>query len=149
MKTTMRLVAIMLLAVMVLSLVACSSFEGIKENFEKNGYEYLDDLSSDSTAKTITGELQRGGISCTAHLFKVKISEIPLLGTDINEYALVLEFDSDEDMEAAILNSATIKGFVTDIQNSELVNKNCMLIPLGLTEASNMIKIFNGEVLDK
>ena len=81
---------------MVLSLVACSSFGGIKANFEKNGYTYVEDADSENTTKTITAELEEGNISCTAHLFKTD----GFLGVDV--YALVLEFGSDKDMQEAL-----------------------------------------------
>lgn len=142
MKTMTRITAVLLLAVMVLSLVACSSFGGIKSNFEKNGYTYVD-AKEDSTSKTITAELEEGDISCTAHLFKTDGA----FGVDV--YALVLEFKTDKDMKDAMSESATLKGMIKDAQESQLVNGNCLLVPFSLTKADDMIKIFNGEKLDK
>ena len=148
MKTFTRITAVVILAVMVLSLVACSSFGGIKANFEKNGYTYVEDADSENTTKTITAELEEGDISCTAHLFKIKIGEVPIIGTEICEYALVLEFGSDKDMQEAMAESETIKGIIKDAQDSEYVNGNCLLVPIGLTKFEEMVKIFNGEKLD-
>lgn len=142
MKAFTRITAVVILAVMVLSLVACSSFGGIKSNFEKHGYTYVEDADSESTAKTITAELEEGNISCTAHLFKTD----GLFGVDV--YALVLEFSTDKDMQEALSESETLKGFVQDAQDSDFVNGNCMLVPISLTKAEEMIKIFNGEKLD-
>ena len=142
MKTFTRITAVVILAVMVLSLVACSSFGGIKANFEKNGYTYVEDADSENTTKTITAELEEGNISCTAHLFKTE----GLFGVDV--YALVLEFGTDKDMQEALSESETLKGFVKDAQDSDFVNGNCMLVPISLTKAEEMIKIFNGEKLD-
>ena len=147
MKTFTRITAVVILAVMVLSLVACSSFGGIKANFEKNGYTYVEDADSESTTKTITAELEEGDISCTAHLFKVKVGELPIVG-DLFEYALVLEFGSDKDMQEAMAESETIKGIIKDAQDSEYINGNCLLVPIGLTKFEEMVKIFNGEKLD-
>ena len=48
MKTMMRVIAVAILVTMVLSLVACSSFGGIKANFEKHGYVYVEDTDSES-----------------------------------------------------------------------------------------------------
>ena len=142
MKKFLRIIAVALLAATVLSLVACSSFGGIKTNFEKNGYVYVEDPDSEGTARMITAELEEGDISCTAHLFKTD----GLFGIDV--YALVLEFASDKDMEAAMSESATLQGFFEDIQDSEYVNGNCLLVPISLTKAEEMVKIFNGEKLD-
>lgn len=145
MKNYVKLIAVALVAVMlVATLVSCvSSFGGIKKNFEKNGYTYVEDTDSEKTAKTITAELEEGDISCTAHLFKTD----GLFGVDV--YALVLEFGSDKDMQEAISESGTIKGFISDIQDSELVNGNCILIPVSVTKAEEMTKIFNGEDVEK
>mgnify|MGYP002520514467 CR=1 FL=1 len=143
MKKFARIIAVALLVVMALSLVSCSSsFGSIKSNFEKHGYTYVKDADSESTSKTITAELEQGDISCTPHLFKTD----GFLGVDV--YALVLEFGSDKDMQAAMEESATIQGLVKDAQESQLVNGNCLLIPISLTKADDMIKIFNGEKLD-
>ena len=116
----------------------------IKEeaNFEKNGYVYVEDADSEGTTKKITAELEEGEISCTAHLFKTD----GLFGVDV--YALVLEFSSDKDMQEALSESETLKGFVKDAQDSDFVNGNCMLVPISLTKAEEMIKIFKGEKLD-
>lgn len=142
MRTITRITAGVILAVMLLSLVACSSFGGIKSNFEKNGYVYVEDADSEGTTKKITAELEEGDISCTAHLFKTD----GLFGVDV--YALVLEFSSDKDMQKALSESETLKGIVKDAQDSDFVNGNCMLVPISLTKAEEMIKIFKGEKLD-
>lgn len=142
MKKFVRIIALALVAVMALSFVACSStFGKIKSNFEKNGYTYVE-ADEESTAKTITAELEQGNISCTAHLFKTD----GFIGIDV--YALVLEFSSDKDMQEALNESATLKGFVQDAQDSKFVNGNCMLVPISLTKADEMIKIFKGEKID-
>lgn len=142
MKKFVRIIALALVAVMALSFVACSStFGKIKSNFEKNGYTYVE-ADEESTAKTITAELEQGNISCTAHLFKTD----GFIGIDV--YALVLEFSSDKDMQEALSESATLKGFVQDAQDSKFVNGNCMLVPISLTKADEMIKIFKGEKID-
>ena len=143
MKKFVRLIALALVAVMALSLVACgSSFGKIKSNFEKNGYTYVEDANSEEKSKMITAELENGDITCTPHLFKTD----GFVGFDV--YALVLEFGSDKDMQKAMDESETIKGIIKDAQKSELVNGNCLLVPISLTKADEMIKIFNGEKID-
>ena len=142
MKKVLRIIAVALLAATVLSFVACSSLGGIKANFEKHGYVYVENPDSEGTTQMITAELESGNISCTAHLFKTD----GLFGIEV--YALVLEFSSDKDMQAALSESATLQGFFGDVQDSQYVNGNCLLVPISLTKAEEMVKIFNGEKLD-
>ena len=133
MKKTVKIVsmALLLVAVMVM-LVSCSSFNKIKGNFEDAGYALVE---NNDEANTITAELEEGNISCTAHLFEKK-------GDLLTYNALVLEFKSDEDLNKALSESETLKGLVKDLQNSELVNGNCLLVPLSLLKAEEMIDIF-------
>lgn len=143
MKKTIRVLCVALLAMMVLSLVACSNFPAIKRNFEKAGYTYVDLSSGEDGAKqaaTITADLEKGNISCTAHLFKTEGALLP-----VPVYALVLEFNSDKDMQKALSDSETLKGFVKDAQDSRYINGTCLLVPLSLTKADDMIKVFNGD----
>ena len=133
MKKTVKIVsmALLLVAVMVM-LVSCSSFKKIKGNFEDAGYTLVE---NNDEANTITAELEEGNISCTAHLFEKK-------GDLLTYNALVLEFKSDEDLNKALSESETLKGLVKDLQNSKLVNGNCLLVPLSLLKAEEMIDIF-------
>lgn len=133
MKKTVKIVsmALLLVAVMVM-LVSCSSFKKIKGNFEDAGYTLVE---NNDEANTITAELEEGNISCTAHLFQKK-------GDLLTYNALILEFKSDEDLNKALSESETLKGLVKDLQNSELVNGNCLLVPLSLLKAEEMIDIF-------
>lgn len=141
MKFATRLMAVLLLAVMVLSLVSCgSTFGTIKKNFTDAGYEYVES-SDDSQAKTITAELEKGNLSCTVHFFKTKDA---LVGA-LDVYCMVLEFSSDKDLEKALSEdgSATLRGMIKDAQESEYVRGNCILVPLSLTKADDMKKTFN------
>ena len=142
MKTLLRVVAVAILATMVLSLVACSSFGEIKESFEKNEYVYVENADFEKTAEAIIAGLEKDNISCTAHLFKTD----GLFGIDV--YALVLEFASEDDLAVALSESTALKVFFEDSQDSEYVNGNCLLVPISLTKADEMLKIFNGEKLD-
>lgn len=146
MKKMTRILAFALLAVMVLSLVACSSFGSIKKNFEKAGYTYIENTDSEdgdaATARTITAELEEGNISCTAHLFKTTVT---LMVVEVPVYALVLEFATDEDMTKALSESETLKGMLKDAQDSDYINGNCVLVPLSITKFQEMITIFKGE----
>lgn len=144
MKTMTKLMAFALVAVMLLtSLVSCgSAFGKIKKNFENAGYTYVsEDANGDSTAKTITAELEKGNLDCTVHMFKGENKG--LLGADV--YAMVLEFKSDKELAKAFSEegSETLKGMIKDAQNSEYVRDNCVLIALTLSQQDEMKEIFN------
>lgn len=145
MKKFTRVLAFVLLSVMMLSLVACSSFGTVKKNFLDAGYTYIENADSESgdaaAAKTITAELENGDISCTVHLFKTTTK---ILVADVPVYALVLEFGSDKDMQEYLSQSETAKGFMKDAQQSDYINGNCLLLPLSLTKYQEMIDVFKG-----
>lgn len=142
MKTMTKLTALVLVCVMLLAcLVSCgSAFGKIKKNFEDAGYIYQsEDANGDSTAKTITAELEEGNLDCTVHVFKGEGAfGIPV-------YAMVLEFKSDKELAKAFSEegSETLKGMIKDAQNSEYVRDNCVLIALTITQQDEMKEIFN------
>lgn len=142
MKTMTRVLCVMLVAVMLtITLVSCgNAFNKIKKNFEAAGYEYLsEDSQGNSTAKAIAGELAGGNFNCKVHFFK---GEGWLI---FDKYCMVLEFESDKALQKAFSEegSSTLKGLISDIQNSDMVRDNCVLIPLSLTKAKEMKEIFN------
>ncbi len=141
-KTMMKLTALALVALMLLgSLVSCSSsFGKIKRNFKKAGYTYVEPSKDDegNTANKITAELGKGNLECTAHIFKAD----GFAGFDV--IALVLEFKSDKDLQKALdEGSETLKGLLKDLQQSELIRGNCLLVPLSFTKTEDMIETFN------
>lgn len=133
-KTFLRLGAFMMLAVMLVSaLASCSSYGKISKNFEEAGYS---EVEFDEDTNKITAELKEAEISCTAHLWQKKE-----YGITFN--ALVLEFGSEGDIDEAINESETIKGFLKDLQQSEFVRDNCLLVPLSVLKALEMLEVFN------
>ena len=157
MKTSIKLISVVLLAVMLLSLVACgSTFGAIKKNFENNGYEYIADDDGNSIFDAVSAEFEEGDITATFHVFKAKEKEVEkdnsslgsLIGGAIDslvnkvDYLGVIEFASDKELKEALFESETLKGLVTDAQDSEYVNGNCILIP-GLINVEEKIEIFN------
>ena len=93
----------------------------------------------DETANKIVAELEEGSISCTAHLWKTESAVLDIIPV----YALVLEFGSEGDIDKAIEESGTISGMIEDVQKSELVRDNCLLVPFSLTKLEEMKEIFN------
>ena len=142
MKTTLRLLSVVLLAVMMVTVFAsCSSFNAIKKNFEEAGYELKE---SDDDTNKIVASLKEGEISVTAHRF-YKEDKVDALITSIpvTYNALVLEFDSDKELQKAISENEVIKAYIKDAQNSKYVRGNCVLIPLSITKPEEIIEIFN------
>ena len=137
MKTMTRILAFALLAVMVLSLVACSSYGTILKNFKNAGYVEVDlEEADDSTAKKLVAETENGNLSCDVHLLQLE-------GDLLDYYAIILEFASDEALTEALDENATLKGLITDAQKTKLVRDNCILIPLSIIKMDNMIELFN------
>ena len=132
-KNIFKVLALTLDSVMLLMVFAsCSAYGKIEKNFTDAGYELVSD--DNSTANTIKAELEEGEVCVTVHIFKKSDS--------ILNYAIVLEFSSEGDVEKSLEKSATLKGFVEDVQKSDLVRDNCVLIPIGI-DAANMTEIFN------
>lgn len=144
-----RILALVLVTVMLATmLVSCSStFGKIKDNFIEAGYTYVSqDDEGNETAKTITTELKQGDLDCTVHFFKK-----PVLWK-ISVYCMVLEFKTDKELTKALASDKmnTLRGIIEDLQESELVRDNCILVPLafdiselGFNPREEMIEIFN------
>ena len=56
-----------------------------------------------------------------------KIHALAKNGSILN-YVIILEFNSTDDMNKKIDESETLKGMIKDVQNSDFVNKNCILL---------------------
>ena len=160
MKQFVRVIAVALLAVMVLSCVACSggsSFGKIKADFEANGYVYVENDEGSSIFDAFTADLEEGEISCTLHLFKAETKKeddddgdksiFDQIGDAVGDimnavdYCGVIEFASDKELKKALEESETLKGMISDAQKSDVVNGNCVLF-VGINYAKQ-IEIFN------
>ena len=145
MKTFVKIMtAVLLVTVLVVSLVSCTSKYGdIRAAFEKEGYS--ENQSLESTSKAIKEELEKKDFAVEIHLL-TKSNKITS--------ALVVEFKSTQEMVEAYESSATIKGLVKDIADSEDVNAvynalkdagyakdNCLVIPLSLIYAKEITNI--------
>ena len=123
MKLFTRILAFVLLSVMVLSLVACSTYGAIFKSFEEAGYTEIKDDDNNSV-KTITAELEKGDLTCDVHFLR---KEDGILNT---RNVIILEFSSEKELLEAVEESETLKGLIKDAQKSEFVNGNCVLLPL-------------------
>ncbi|MDD2493180.1 MAG: hypothetical protein RBR48_04290 [Bacilli bacterium] len=138
MKKTFKFIFGLCLGVVLLfTLTACgaSSFPKIKNSFEDAGWTYSQELADaykDAAKSAEDGE----EVIVTVHAFK----------KDLINFAIVFEFKSTKEMDEAIENSETLKGALQDAQKSELVNKNCFLLPIGITiGVDEIVEIFQGK----
>lgn len=132
-KKIFKLLTLMLVGVMlVTTLASCSSYGKIKSNFKSEGYIELES-EDNSTAKTITAELEKGNISCTVHFLQRKsaddASALDKLA-DAGTTVIILEFSSDKEIVEAVKESGTLSEIIGDLQKSEYVRDNCVLISL-------------------
>ncbi len=147
MKKSMKILSLVLVLVMaVLSLASCSKYNALKSAFEKEGYEENSNL--ETVAKNIKEEMEKDNLVVNLHLMTKKSNGLTS--------ALIIEFQSTEDMKKAYDDSETIKGLVKDISSNEdakafqqalenagYAKGNCFVVPLSLlyiNEITNIVK---------
>ena len=145
MKRTLKITALALvLATLAILLVSCgTSFGGIRANFEKHNYE----LKSSEPGKI---EYDGKVLNYTIHTFQLKKNDSGNFFEDIGSIigslvstAVVWEFSSNADLNAALEQNDTLKGLLESAQKTDFVNGNCVL----LTVNTDAIKLFKGESL--
>ena len=138
MKTISKILLVALCVTMLFALVGCSStFGKIKKSFEAAEWEYVEAEDADGLASTTIEAVEDGELECTVHAFK----KDGLLG--INAYAVILEFKSDKELNAALEDNETLKGLIKDAQDSDIVNGNCVCIPVSITMIDEILDAFN------
>lgn len=125
-----KVLSLLVLSFFVFTLVGCSNFNGIKDDFIDAGYTYDEEANQD--IQDLITEFEEKNITVTPHLFKKTLN-----------LAIILEFKSIKEMNEQISESETLKGLLKDIQKSDFVRGNCLLIPIGIN-ANEMIDIFQG-----
>lgn len=130
MKKFAKIIAVLaLVGIMAGVLAACNSMPKIKAAFEREGYTYSQD-AADFISK-FTEELEEEQIVFNLHVFTKDLS-----------MAAVIEFKSNKELEEQLEKSETLKGLLGDLQKSDIVNGNCVLIPMSLLRAEEQIEIF-------
>ena len=119
MKLFKKLLLMFIVTLFTLGLTACSKFGSIKREFKEEGWEYIQNEDGGSIVKAIVAELENGELTINVHVFKKGLSS-----------AVVIEFGSSKELYKAIDSSETLKGFLKDIQDSDYVNDNCVLLTL-------------------
>lgn len=143
MKKLSVLAALVLTIVMAMGLVACSSYGSLKKAFEKEGYAESQTL--ENIANTIKTEAEEDNLAITIHAMSKGLN-----------VAVIVEFNSTEDMKKLYDESATIQGFVKDISSNEdakafqkaledagYAKGNCLVVPvnpLSINEITNIVK---------
>ena len=142
MKNTVKVIALILvLAMSITCLVSCSTYGGIKKDFEEAGY-VLQNADNEKTGEIKTND---GVITYTIHTFQKESSDNTGLGaivggiTSALSTAVVWEFESDKDLAKAMAENADMKDALAKAQESELVNGNCFLMTIN----PDAVEIFN------
>ena len=126
-----KLLSVFSLLLLLIVLVGCSSFGGIKRDFEKAGYTYDEDINEQ--IQGLLTEFEENNVRVTPHYFKKGLN-----------FAFVLEFKTSKEMNEQISESETLKGFLKDLQKSDFARGNCILIPIGINP-EEMIDVFQGK----
>ncbi len=142
MKNTVRILALALVLVMSITcLVSCSTYGGIKKDFENAGY-VLQNADNEKSGEISTED---GVIKYTIHTFQKESNDNSGLGAIIGgigsmlSTAVIWEFASDKDLAKAMSENADMKEALTKAQESELVNGNCFLMTIN----PEAVEIFN------
>lgn len=109
-----------LVAMLIATLCACSTYDSVKSEYESNGWTENENCVKlqETLLKNALGE---------DYAQTCKIHALAKTGSILN-YVVILEFKSTDEMNKKIDESATLKGMIKDVQNSDLVNKNCVLL---------------------
>lgn len=139
-NTLIKVFSLLLVLVFSLFLTACSKYSALEKAFKNKGYSVNETLAEQS--KKIEEELKEND--------KDMVVKLHLLTKDGSlSSALIIEFNSTEDMVKAYEDSETIKGFVKDVKNNEDAQKvyealqdsgyakgNCLVIPLSIVPST-------------
>ncbi len=134
MKKTFKIASV--LAVVVCALLcfcACSSYSKVLKAFEKEGYSESDTVSTyQEQIKGYIGETDEESGDVTVHV---------LYKGDglLKQVVVIAEFASSKALEEKYAESADLQNLVKDLQNSDYVNGNCVLL---LNLATDGLTIF-------
>ena len=148
MKRMLALVlTVAMLATVLLTMTACGSKYGsIEKNFLNAGYEVVNTSNEDGgNVLDITASLEDGQVSCTVHVLK----KGSLLKNDL-QYAVIAEYSGDKEAAEALNEylDGELASTLKDLDQSKIVNGNCLLIPVVLNlnvkdSINGMIELFN------
>lgn len=127
-----KLFSVITLLFALVALVGCSSsFGEVRGDLEEAGFTY-DEKINDQYKDLLKG-FEEKGVKVTPHYFKKGF-----------DFALVLEFKTTKEMDKQIEESETLKGFIKDLKETDIVRGNCLLIPVGFNK-QDIILAFQGK----
>ena len=147
MKKILKLSALLLTIMMMLNLVACSSFSKVKSALEDAGYAIVTNEENN-----VSKEAKNDERVTNLHVFTnaQSLTALEVLKVTI---VVVIEFKATEELVEYFQESDTLQGLVTDIKEdgtadeiyaelkaAGLVHKNCIVAPIGL-DATNVLNI--------
>ncbi len=129
-KRGITVVLVALIAAIAITLLCgCSSYSKIRRAYEAEGYSESENVEEYQT-KIVEALGEDFEDVCSVHLM-----------ADGLKVALILEFKSTQEMEDAINESESLKGLISDIQKSDYVSGNCVLLfYTPLTDAADIFK---------
>ena len=129
-KRSITVVLVALIAAIAITLLCgCSSYSKIRRAYEVEGYSESENVEEYQT-KIVEALGEDFEDVCSVHLM-----------ADGLKVALILEFKSTQEMEDAINESESLKGLISDIQKSDYVSGNCVLLfYTPLTDAADIFK---------
>lgn len=148
MKKLIKLTSLILILSLCLTAVACSSYGKLEKAFTNEGYTVSQSL--DDMADTIKGELEKEDLAITLHGLEKKDG----LKSD---FVLIIEFKSTDELVKAYKESDSLKGVISDIQDSEetkelynslveagFANGNCLVFSVNPLNRSSVCEIVKG-----
>jgi len=152
MKTSIKLITLLLILTMAVTLVGCSSFGKVNKALTEIGYTKIE---NEEEAKELEEESKDSEIAVTIHAYSNKdtLSVADILKVNL---VIVVEFKATEDMKEYYEESDMLQGFVKDMEEDgsaeEFYNKlveqgyangNCLVFsinPLAAGEVKEAIK---------
>ncbi len=147
MKKLSMIVSILLVAVLALGMVGCSTYPSLEKAFENEGYAVVEDV--DKYVEGYKQQAEKDDIVLTPHVW-AKADGF------VSTVVIILEFNATEDMKKMYEESDTIKGFISDVSKNDDVKEwqkameeagyakgNCLVFtinPLSLNAVTNIVK---------
>ncbi len=128
MKKTI-LIAIAFSLTVILS--SCVRISKIEDNYEDAGYTYSEESSF--VAESLLSEFDRDGIEVSIYAY-----------TKLGRIAIVIEFDSEDDINTSLENNITLITLTNKYDINDITNKKFLVIPIATTEVGEqeIIDIF-------
>ena len=149
MKKLVKLTALLIVSVMAMTLIACSSYGSLEKAFKDAGYVVSEDV--EATVEAFKQEAEKEEIVLTPHV----LVKSDLISSDM---VFILEFKTTDDLREFYDESDELKMFIKDVMEDEdskafydkLVEKgyargNCLIISTNPINRSEVVKIVKGE----